>query len=85
MQTTFATIADKIIEEGTRTHTAVLEAMASLARSSAPGASAALVDWDGAEVVRLRAFDHVVRAILGDRPEFDVGDLLRSTTPAYAA
>lgn len=85
MQTTFATIADKIIEDGTLRHTTVLEAMASLARFSAPGASAALVDWDGAEVTRLRAFGLVARAIVRERPDFDAGALLRSTTPAHAA
>ena len=82
---TLESIANSIVENGTRAEAPVLEAMALLVRPVAPGASAALVDWSGPEVVRLRAFDLVARTIARDLPEFDVADLLVRSTATHAA
>ena len=48
--------AHHIAERGTGSERRLLEAMAEVAAPSAPGAAAALVDRDGAEASRLRAF-----------------------------
>jgi len=56
-----------------------MEAMADVAAPTAPGAAAALVDWDGSEASRLRAFglvhSHLVDA-LGPRDQARLLDLL---------
>jgi hypothetical protein len=49
-------VAARIAESGTRAEQGVLHAMSEVAASVAPGAAAAIVDWPGAEVARLRAF-----------------------------
>ncbi|WP_157544851.1 hypothetical protein [Nocardioides halotolerans] len=49
-------IAGRIAARGTEAEQTACEALASATRWTAPGAAAALVDWDGAEVARLRAF-----------------------------
>ncbi len=82
---TLESIANSIAENGTSAEAPVLEAMARLARTYAPGASAALIDWSGPEVVRLRAFVLVARAISRHLPEFDAADLLDTTAAAQAA
>ena len=48
--------AHRIAEHGTSGERPLLEAMAQVAAESAPGAAAALVDRDGTEVSRQRAF-----------------------------
>ena len=58
-------IAEQIAEEGTVTERAALHALHDAARWSAPGAAAALVDWDGPETVRLRAFGVLHGVVLG--------------------
>jgi hypothetical protein len=45
-----------ISEAGTASERLTLHEVAEAARWVAPGASAALVDWDGTETARLRAF-----------------------------
>ena len=62
-QTTFDRIAHQIVEHGTITETDALETLALHAASTHPGAAAALVDWDGSEVSRLRAYSVVVGAL----------------------
>jgi hypothetical protein len=57
-------IAERIVENGTPTEAPVLQAMASLSRQVCPGAAAALVDWDGTETARLRAFGIVHGVVL---------------------
>lgn len=57
-------IAERIVENGTLTEAPVLQAMASLSRQVCPGAAAALVDWDGTETARLRAFGIVHGVVL---------------------
>ena len=62
--------AHRVAEEGTFAERRLLEAMSQVASQSAPGASAALVDPDGSEVSRLRAFGLVhahVQEALGPR------------------
>jgi hypothetical protein len=56
--------ADRIVDSGTHVESRILCAMASAARSVCPGAAAALVDWRGSEVARLRAFGIVHGAVL---------------------
>ena len=57
-------IAHRIVCEGTHSESVVLDALAFAARTLCPGAAEALVDWDGPEVVRLRAFGIVHGALL---------------------
>jgi hypothetical protein len=59
---------DRILEDGTRAEARTLQAMAEAARALNPGASAALVDWDGPEVARLRAFGIVHGVLVRDLP-----------------
>jgi len=49
-------VADRVVERGTGSERPALQAMADAARVSAPGAAAALVDWEGSEAMRVRAF-----------------------------
>lgn len=56
LDTVLRRTAERVAEEGTHSEALTLEAMASAARSRRPGAAAALVDWGGAEIARLRAF-----------------------------
>ena len=58
-------IAERIAEHGTATERPALQAMHDTARWSAPGAAAALVDWDGPETARLRAFGVLHGVVLG--------------------
>ena len=48
--------AHRVAERGTRTEARLLEAIAAAGGSACPGAAEALVDWDGSETARLRAF-----------------------------
>jgi hypothetical protein len=50
-----AEVADRAAEHGTTSERAALEALAEVTARRAPGAAAALVDWTGSEVARLRA------------------------------
>ena len=72
-----ATVAERIVEHGTTSEARVLEQVAAAVRGVSPGASAALVDRNGSEVARQRAFgvaqgvvvgrlDHRARAALLD-------------------
>jgi hypothetical protein len=58
--------AYRIAEEGTATERRLLEAMAQVASESAPGASAALVDAEGSEASRLRAYGVVHSHLLDE-------------------
>ena len=68
--------ADRIVSSGTKTESAVLEAMAAAARDLNPGATAALVDWGGSEVARLRAFGIVHGILLRELPSTVQAQLL---------
>ena len=71
--------AHRVAEQGTSSERRLLEAMAEVAAPSAPGAAAALVDVDGTETSRLRAFgvvhSHLLDA-LGPREHAWLLDLL---------
>lgn len=56
--------AERIVESGTRTESTTLCAMSAATGHLAPGAAAALVDWDGSEPARLRAFGIVHGVVL---------------------
>ena len=60
-----AGVAERIAEHGTATERPALQAVHDAARWSAPGAAAALVDWDGPETARLRAFGVLHGVALG--------------------
>lgn len=62
-QTTFDRIAHQIAEHGTATESHALETLASHAAATHPGAASALVDWNGSEVSRLRAYSTVVAVL----------------------
>ena len=72
-------VAQRVVDHGTRSEAHVLHAMAGAARRAHPGAAAALVDWDGAEVARLRAFGvvHGVVLHLGPDAAADLLDRVR--------
>lgn len=57
-------VAERVVEHGTLTEARVLEAMADASQEACPGAAAALVDWNGSEIARLRAFGIVHGVVL---------------------
>lgn len=59
-------IGDRLEVEGTVAHRASLEQLAQAVRPFAPGAAAALLDWTGTEIARLRAYA-VAHAVLRER------------------
>jgi hypothetical protein len=59
-----ARLAEGIVEHGTRTEAGALEALSDAARDACPGAAAALVDWQGTEIARMRAFGIVHGVVL---------------------
>lgn len=81
--------AHRIADDGTSTRSRVLEAMAAATRDLCPGAAAALVDWDGSEIARLRAFGIVHGVVLRDLPadtqQHLLKRLVRSSTHELAA
>ena len=73
-------LADRIVAHGTARERPALEAVADTARWVAPGAAAALTDWAGTEVFRLRAFGvlhGVVLGVLGDEDRWYLLERLR--------
>lgn len=60
--------ADRIVTDGTAIESRTLEALAAATRDLCPGAAAALVDWNGSEIARLRAFGIVHGVVLGELP-----------------
>lgn len=60
--------ADRIVADGTQAEWQILQAMGAAARDLNPGAAAALVDWNGSEVARLRAFGIIHGVLLRDIP-----------------
>jgi hypothetical protein len=73
-------LADRIVEHGTVSERVALHSVADASRWTAPGAAAALVDWDCAEVLRLRAFGvlhGVVMGVLGPEDQAWLLDQLR--------
>lgn len=60
--------ADHIVSSGTQAESLALATMAVAARDLNPGAAAALVDWGGSEVARLRAFGIVHGVLVRELP-----------------
>ena len=60
--------ADRIVADGTRAESLALRVMEAAARDLCPGAAAALIDWNGSEIARLRAFGIVHGVLLRDLP-----------------
>lgn len=84
--------AERIVESGTWTETETLCAMSAAAGHVSAGAAGALVDWEGSEPARLRAFGIVHGVILRDLGARDRSRLLTQLTgtapreaPAVAA
>ena len=81
--------AHRIVGNGTRIRSRALEAMAAATRDLCPGAAAALVDWDGSEIARLRAFGIVHGVVLRDLPadtqKLLLRQLIRASTHELAA
>jgi hypothetical protein len=55
---------ERLVVQGTASEAWRLEAMSAATRTLCPGAAAALVDWRGTEVARLRAFGIVHGVVL---------------------
>lgn len=68
-------IADHIVDSGTHAESHAIEAMASWATHRCPGAAAALADWNGSEIARLRAFGIVHGVLLRDLTAGDQAQL----------
>ena len=81
--------AHRIVDDGTRTRSRTLEAMAAATRDLCPGAAAALVDWGGSEIARLRAFGIVhgvvLRDLLANTQHQLLRELVRAATHELAA
>ncbi|MFE6254546.1 hypothetical protein [Agromyces sp. NPDC057865] len=60
--------ADRIVADGTHVESSALQVMGAAARALCPGAAAALTDWSGSEITRLRAFGIVHGVLLRDLP-----------------
>jgi hypothetical protein len=65
LDTVLTNAAQRIAHHGTKPEAALLEILAASASHTSPGAAAALVDWDGTEAARLRAFAIVHSALRG--------------------
>lgn len=57
-------VAQRVTASGTRSEQRILHAMSDVSWQESPGTAAALVDWDGTEISRLRAFGLVHGLIL---------------------
>lgn len=60
--------ADRVVADGTHAESWALQMMEAAARDLCPGAAAALIDWDGSEIARLRAFGIVHGVLLRELP-----------------
>lgn len=63
LNTLLGLAAERVAAEGTQAERRTVELMAAAARPMAAGAAAALNDWNGPEVARLRAFG-IVHGVL---------------------
>jgi hypothetical protein len=80
-------VAERIVLNGATTEASALQAVADAARWAAPGAAAALVDWEATEILRLRAFGvlhSVVVEVLGDEDRWWLLDRLRNGDHPHA-
>lgn len=76
-------IAERIVADGTQSESRALEAMADAAAGLNPGAAAALADWNGSEIARLRAFGIVHGVLMRELPSTAQAQLL-TRLPAIA-
>jgi len=81
-RTVLANLAIDVAEEGTLAHRPVLEALANVVRPVAPGIAEALIDWDGSEVARLRAFGLAHRSFRHELDENAREDFIMMMRPA---
>ena len=84
LNTLITLTADRIVAEGTQRDRRTLQLMASAVQPFAPGAAAALNDWDGSEVARLRAFGIVHGVLLRQLTADAQAELLAQLNPAPA-
>lgn len=75
LEDTLERTADEIARHGTHSELTVLEELAIAAGRMCPGAAAALVDWNGPEVTRLRAFGVVHGALVREIASRQVRDV----------
>ncbi len=66
LEALLALVAERVAEHGTAAEARVLELVAAAVLRTNPGAAAALVDWNGAEIARLRAFGLVHGVVVAD-------------------
>ncbi|MGY4542224.1 hypothetical protein ACVWY0_002137 [Arthrobacter sp. UYNi723] len=76
--------ADHIVAEGTQAERRTLQLMASAVQAFAPGAAAALNDWDGSEIARLRAFGIVHGVLVRELGAPAQAELLAQLEPSPA-
>ena len=76
--------AHHIVDHGTQTRSRTLHAMAVATQDWCPGAAGALVDWEGSEIARLRAFGIVHGVVLRDLSADAQEHLLRQLVGASA-
>ena len=61
-----AAVAERVAEHETVSEARVLGLVSVAVRRSNPGAAAALIDWNGSEVARQRAFGVAHGVVMGD-------------------
>lgn len=76
LNTFLSLTAERIVGAGTGAERRTLEAMADAARLVAPGAAAALDDWGGSEIARLRAFGIVHGVLIRELGTAEQAELL---------
>lgn len=76
--------AERVVAEGTQAERGTLEGMAAAARPFAAGAAAALNDWNGPEVTRLRAFGIVHGVLVRELTVDAQTELLAQLQPSFA-
>lgn len=77
--------ADHIVSDETQSESQTLQTMASAARYLNHGAAAALVDWNGSEIARLRAFGIVHGVLLRELSNDAQAQLLTHLLPTSSA
>lgn len=77
--------ADRIVADGTQVEALRLHTIAAAARDLNPGAASALVDWNGPEIARLRAFGIVHGVLLRELPPAAQAQLLTQLLSASPA
>ena len=77
--------AYRIDAEGTRSQSRILSILAAAVSRIAPGAAAALVDWDGTEIARQRAFGLVHGIVMHELDDRDRDMVLFRLDPLAAS